>query len=194
PSGAKTFRFDLEKTLFSDQISEKIDKTQKTEKTRNNYKRTIVNIDSDYTHTSNNMVETRRQVRNKSRTPYQHPQTETNGQKRQKTNKEEQKQIASMTIAESHVTQTRDVDHNNNTHQTDGQPTSTEDTTVNIDPIDETLSDADDWNEISFTARYKIYIAIDHAQGETRWEKRKFFEDFFPTNIRIIGTSIKQEN
>ena len=140
------------------------------------------------------MVETRRQVRNKSRTPYQHPQIETNGQKRQKTDKEQQKQIASTTITESHVTQTRDVDHNNNTHQTNRQPTSTEDTTVNIDLIDETLSDADDWNEISFTARHKIYIAAEQAQGETKWEKRKFFEDFFTTNIRIIGTSIKREN
>ena len=99
-----------------------------------------------------------------------------------------------MMITESHMTQMRDIDHNNNTHQTDRQPTSTEDTTVNIDLIDETLSDADDWNEISFTARHKIYIAAEQAQGETKWEKRKFFEDFFPTNIRIIGTSIKREN
>ena len=102
--------------LFSSQTSEKIDKNQKTGKTHNNYKRTITNINSDYTHTFNNMVETRRQVRNKSRTPYQHPQIETNGQKRQKTDKEQQKQIASMTITESHMTQTRDIDHNNNTH------------------------------------------------------------------------------
>jgi len=177
--------------LFSDQISEKIDKNQKTEKTRNNYKRTIANIDSDYTYTSNNMVETRKQVRNKSRTPYQHPQIETNGQKRQKTNKEEQKQITFMMIAEDHVTQTRDIDPNNNTHQNDKQPTAIENTNANNNLIDETLSDVDDWNEISFTARHKIYITADHAQGETKWEKRKFFEDFFPTNIRTIGTLIK---
>src|SRR5205823_7252632 len=131
---------------------------------------------------------------NKSRTYYQHPKIKTNGQKRQKTDKEQQKQIASMTITESHMTQTRDIDHNNNTHQTDRQPTSTEDTTINIDLIDETLSDTDDWNEIFFTARHKIYIAAEQAQGETKWEKRKFFEDFFLTNIRIIGTSIKRED
>jgi hypothetical protein len=141
---------------------------------------------------------TKHQKKNKP-APYQDLSLEENNQKPAKKVKNQHDNNNTETRSENHVTMTRDVDltqnatqlntNNNNNAQ---EPLSiTTNQTLQDNNLQDIEFDLEDWTDIQYNTRHKIFIPTEKPELKKRLDKKREIENLIPDHIRIVGSDIK---
>ena len=141
--------------------------------------------------------QTRQQKKNK-KTPYLEPSLGENSKNPSKKPKNQHDNNNTETCPESHVTMTRDVDPSKNASNTTGQSNNNQTPPINLQneyPDDTELNDADldtdNWTDIQYNTRHRIFIPTEKTTTQNRQEKRREIENLIPEYIRIVSSDTK---
>ena len=134
-----------------------------------------------------------RQQNNSKKTPYNGASIEENTQKPPKKVKNQHNNNNIETRSKNHVTMTRDVTpnastSNNNNSNLQAIPEYPNHPNSNDEDLE---LDTDDWTDIQYNTRHKIFIPMEKTELKKRVEKRKEMENLIPGHIRIVGSDIK---
>jgi len=158
------------------QEPEKIPKNQENQKTRKSFFNFSFNTESFHFNSSSKMPPITRQQNNSKKTPYNGASIEENTQKPPKKVKNQHNNNNSETRSKNHVTMPRDVtpnastSNNNNSSNSQAIPEIPTYPNSNIDNIE---LDTDDWTDIQYNTRHKIFIPMEKTELKKRAEKRK---------------------
>ena len=139
-----------------------------------------------------------KQQNKRKKTSYKEASLEENNKKSAKKTKTQHNNNNAETRLENHVTMTRDVDPSQNASTTTNQNNNNQ--ALPVDPQSENLNDidlndadldTDNWTDIQYNTRHRIFIPTEKTTTQNRQEKRREIENLIPEYIRIVSSDTK---
>ncbi len=172
--------------------------TKKNQETRKNSFVFTFNPKSFSSPSNNKMPPQTRQQKKTKKTPYLEPSLEENSKNPSKKAKNQHDNNNTETRPVGHVTMTRDVDPSKNALTTTDQNNNNQ--TLPINPLNEISNnielidanlDTDNWTDIQYNTKHRIFIPTEKTTTQNRQEKRRETKKLIPEYIRIVSSDTK---